>query len=239
MLRVAQRINVYSCILAAVALATPAGATLYTGTLSTDYDPTDPFSGDGLLTASTGSPSWGAGSTLTWVVDTAYAPGLVKYTYTLTVANKPAAGISHMILERSANFGTEDVYSSNEPNYFVEYLPVNSGSPNMPSGINGIKIEFIEAEKTQILELITTRVPVWGDVYFKGGGKNELWNAGFGNAAEESDPTSDYYDPVDPPADGLILNHLLVPDTVPEPTISVLLGVGGLGLLLKKYKTRR
>ena len=71
-----------------------------------------------------------------------------------------------------------------------------------------------------MIEFDSIRMPVWGDFYAKCGGipPNEAWNEGFATP-----------DPLDPPADGSIASHILVPDSfVPEPTTLSLLVACGL-----------
>ena len=75
----------------------------------------------------------------------------------------------------------------------------------------------------------SSRVPVWGDFYGKGGPDSFAYNAGFLVA-----------DPILPAANGSILNHILRPDTltqVPEVGATVaLLGIGALAMGLSRRR---
>ena len=208
-----------SLVLGIAILLTMAGvapAAIFTGKLATESG----VGVDGLLTGV--GTVWGSGSAVTWTVDTGYAPGQVSYSYTLTVASGQGGGISHVNLETSQNFTVDDLLTTNWPAGDLEigYLKVNPGSASMPSGINGIKFDDSPDVRSLTINFTSTRMPVWGDFYAKGGLSNELWNVGFGTAAQEADTTSTYYDASDPaatpyeaPHSGSYSNHLLVPDT--------------------------
>ena len=184
-----------------VALASCGIGSVYTGSLSTDGG------ADGLLSGV--GQSWGTGSTLSWIVDTE-AVGGVSYQYTLTVDNVPAAGISHFSLEVSDAFEAADVLSDDwAGSLLVGLMSPDPGSPSLPSAFRAIKFDDNPNGKTVTVSLLSTRLPVWGDFYAKGGDSNELWNAGFG----VDDSVLPYLDPTDPPANGSIRDHLLVPDT--------------------------
>jgi len=184
----------------------PALGTIYTGSLSTDAG------ADGLLTGV--GQSWFSGSTLSWTVDTGIpGDGIVSYSYTVTVAEVPAAGISHMNVATSKNFTEDDFLTSSWTDVEIGLLEVNSGSSSMPSAITGIKFDDLPDTKSFTISFTSTRMPVWGDFYAKGGDSNELWNTGFGTAAEESNTADTHYDPTDPPSSGSIRDHLLIPDS--------------------------
>jgi len=212
----------------AVVAAAPTQAAVFTGSLSTDGG------ANGLLVPYTNS-SWDSGTRLAWSVNTAYAPGLVKYVYTLRVLAGCAAGISHMTFELTGQpdpFTANDLAPGSTPVCKMEIgpRPVNPGSPHQPSGLgNAVKYDPSHGDEeeeeedslgltrsvrynTATLTLITTRLPMWGDFYAKGGDSNEVWNAGFGTAAQEADPSSTYFDPTDTAASGSIRNHVLVPN---------------------------
>ncbi len=214
-----------------VGASNEAAADIYTGSLSTDGG------ADGLLTGV--GQSWGAGTTLSWTVDTA-AVGGVSYEYTLTVADTQAAGISHLNVETSPNFTSADIVSTNWPllDLFVGTLIQNPGSPSLPSETPGIKFDNSPDAKSVTVSFISTRLPMWGDFYAKGGDANEVWNAGFG-ADETVAPFIDPTDPADPIGNGSIRDHLLVPDTIPEPATLTLLALGAGGMLLRRQRRRR
>ncbi len=198
-------------------VVTTAGATVYTGSLS--YTP--PLDGaDGLV--GLGS-TWDGPMTLSWVVtdEESHPAGFPwKYAYTL-VTPGPGASPSHAIIEVSSNFTTADFTSvSGSTEQEVADFQPGGGNPDMPGAIHGLKFDGLDESSTLVLSFFCSRLPVWGDFYSKdgkvGGLDNTMHNAGFTVA-----------DPTDPPASGSVDGlHLLVPDTVPEPT--TLLVVGGL-----------
>jgi hypothetical protein len=97
------------------------------------------------------------------------------------------------------------------------------GNPGMPEGVYGVKFNAEDGfdETTVTITFDSDRVPVWGDFYAKGGGDNILYNDGF---------TAPDGDPANPPGDGSVDSHLLVPDSttalVPAPSAMLLGGIG-------------
>jgi len=150
----------------------------------------------------------------------------VHYKYTLTV---PEHDVSHLIIETSTNFGSEDI--DNETGNFngteiKTHIP-GKGNPDMPDDVYGVKFDDTSGT-TLVIEFDSTRLPVWGDFYAKDGGNpiNQAWNDGF----LDDDPT-------DPPADDSIANHVLVPNGhTPEPAAMALLVLGGTGVLMRRRR---
>ncbi|MHC4983484.1 MAG: PEP-CTERM sorting domain-containing protein [Planctomycetota bacterium] len=161
------------------------------------------------------------------MVDTEAAPGVVSYSYTLTVDEVPAGGISHINVETSANFTSDDLLDTDWPagNLQVGLLTVNDGSHDMPSDMTGIKFDNCPDINTINIDFTSTRMPVWGDFYAKGGDGNAVWNAGFGTAAQESDIFDAHFDPPVGPSNGSINDHLLVPDSTEPPPPGAILRV--------------
>ena len=211
--------------------------TTYTGTLSVTG-----AGADGALLA---AGDWNdPASTLAWTVDNTTTPGKWHYEYTLSV---PTGAISHMIVEVSdddpgpifllANlFDPQSAPTGwiDDPIELDEFQAgQQGGNPNMPENVYGVKFNAEDTfdETTVMIAFDSDRVPVWGDFYAKGGGDNTLYNAGF--TAPDSDPA-------DPPADGSIDSHVLVPDstTVLVPVPGGVL-MGSVGVVLVGWLRRR
>jgi hypothetical protein len=135
-----------------------------------------------------------------------------------------------MIFEASDSFGFDNLFapttdpsgwiSAEEDGTEIKTHEPGGGNPGMPADVYGIKFNAaVDADVTTVtLSFDSDRVPVWGDFYAKGG-LGALWNAGFVTA-----------DPTDPPANGTIAYHALVPDTatvaIPAPGALVLSSLG-------------
>ena len=149
------------------------------------------------------------------------------YKYVLIVPSQPE--ISHFIIGVSDQFTIDNIWNatSNFGATEIGYFDQDNGNPSIPATLHGLK--FDETFGTTLtIEFDSNRRAVWGDFYAKGGGKtkNEAWNAGI-----------TLTDPVDPPANGSINNHILVPDSIlPEPTTILLLSLGSLAMLKRKRK---
>ncbi|MBN1554786.1 MAG: PEP-CTERM sorting domain-containing protein [Phycisphaerae bacterium] len=203
-----------------ISLAGVASATMYEGSLS--Y-------GDGLFA----TQQWADPNTfISWTItnEDLEAPAGFdwKYTYTLSV---PKKDISHILLEASngehpftaANLA--DVTGTDA--YEVDTFTPGKSNPLLPADLYGVKFDDL-SDTDLVISFYSDRAPVWGDFYAKDG-KNKgkdvvMYNTGF------TDP-----DPIDPPSDGSNAGHLLRPDTTPEPSLLVLLSLGGAGLLRRRH----
>lgn len=210
-----------------VVLVSQVGAATYTGSITV---------GNGL----TAMEDWiNPATTLSWAVtnedpDPTLAASFVwKYSYTLIV---PAKSPSHAIFE--ASNGENPFTSDNIAKItgatdmeIQEYYPTGGqgANPLMPSAVYGIKLEGWDELTTLNLSFYSDRDPVWGDFYAKDGKSSGnpvvLYNTGFSAA-----------DPVAPAGNDSHEDHLLVPDTVPEPSLLSLPGFASLALLRRKRR---
>jgi hypothetical protein len=148
---------------------------------------------------------------------------LWTYQYTITDADgsQLAPGLSHIIVELSGNFLTDqgEISASGE----IKFHPGNGqqGNPLLPISIFGIKIN--DPLANDVLSFTSDRAPMWGDVYMKAGPNNQnadtIWNTGLG-----ANP-SPLNLPLTPPAIAAgnasnwsdFANWLVVPDTTTSP----------------------
>jgi len=175
---------------------------------------------DGGLSG-TGVWMQGNGSSLSWNIT---QEGTVwHYEYNLIV---PEKNISHMIIEVSDNFTREDILNSSWDSIEIGNFSSSNGNPGMPGSIYGIK--FAETSGVNlIVQFDSYRMPVWGDFYSKDGQSTGTWNALWNSGFTDTDPLISAHN-------GSESNHLLVPDTIPEPATVCILGLGALSLLKRK-----
>lgn len=214
-----------ACLMLLVALGASTTAVAFTGSLATP---------DCL--AATGQWDSALGNTnITWVVT--QNPDLTwHYKYTF---NAPVGFIEGMIIEASPTFCLDNIFNltGTVTSFSIGTFVPSEDLPNLPGPIFGIN--FVGANMTglqMVAEFDSDRDPIWGD-FFAHDGKVagqfvSTWNESF------LDP-----DPPNPPADGSINCHILVPDTtgpvIPEPGSIALAAVGllpilGLGRKLRK-----
>lgn len=209
----------YTSILMVLVLTCSAFA--FTGTL-TSAD--GGLEGTGFWVTDNGEELW-TPAVITWNV-TENLDATWHYEYTLEVFR---ADVSHFLVETSATFGPENLFNAQFPGTEIEIQNFTqaNGNPFLPADIYGAKFDSTQGTAITIA-FDSDRNPVWGDFYAKcgavGGTQNTVWNAGFLTE-----------DPTDPAADGTIANHILVPNTVPEPATIAMLAIGA----LLAFKRRR
>ncbi len=185
-----------AALLSTAFICVPLPAAAYQGALSTT-DGTIVGTGNWVVTGPT-SLEW-------WVTQNPDASWHYKYVF-----SHPAGATSHFIVEASLSLTADDVFGTliGFGGFTVGIHPPSSGNPGMPEELFGIKFDGTSGNVSTI-EFDCTRRPVWGDFYSKDGtaggyGINAAWNAGF---------TAGDQDPNDPPSDGSVGAHALVPDT--------------------------
>ncbi|NIA06778.1 MAG: hypothetical protein GWP14_03925 [Actinobacteria bacterium] len=150
------------------------------------------------------------------------------YTYTYTFKNFDQPGISHVTLDLSddATDGAEDDEFA-DPNSVTHFLfngnPSDELEPGDKDGITGSVKFDIGADGDLTYSFISNRLPVFGDVFVKGG-HSELTNTGFSDHASLTRTALDFI----ARPNGLI----------PEPA-TLLLIVPGLLLLARRSGVRK
>jgi len=223
-----RRLLVVTAVL--LSLVRVSAGVIYSGSLSSDDG--------GIL----GTGPWvtdASPTTMSWTVDNETTPNYWHYSYTFTV---PTKDISHHIIEASTTLTSDDILNLAWSGGVTEIQTQkeSQGNPNLPSTFYGIRLEPTAEDTTMTFSFDTVRDPIWGDFYAKdgdGGGSDiTAWNAGFGTAAEESNTADTHYDPTDGPSGGSIRYHLLIPDTIPEPSTMLLLALGSVVLMLRRRR---
>ncbi len=218
-------------------LAGPALAATYSGSLA--YTPGPPPDVDDELNVGPANLQWANYTVqISWTVtDTDVSqPGYPwKYTYTFG-HNGGQAGISHVIIEASDEFGLGDIVGLTGATLYptdpITTHRVTSGNPNMPEDVYGVKFNpLADGLFSMTWSFFSDRVPVWGDFYARCGGKlggiNFAYNYNMDADGSVAGFLSPDTDPSAPPESGTAANHyyfhILRPDNlVPEPATLVL-----------------
>lgn len=199
-------------------------AASFTGTLATaNVTPKD-----GLLI---GTGQWAVNTSLTWIVSQ-NANGSWHYVYNF---NAPIGDVTAMIIGVSPNFTTADVsnLTGTFQNFTVGTFGISPEYPSIPGSIYGLQVFNAEGGTSVSAAFDSDRAPVWQDFYAKDGKVQGVavaaFNSGFLNP-----------NPVNPPANGSIENHILGPDTapIPEPSALALIPVGLMPLLSIRRRLR-
>lgn len=236
-------------VLGALICAVPADAAMYTGSLT--YTPPPPIdSADELNVLGAKWSTYNV--TMSWVVtdeDDTYPEFPWKYTYTFC-HDGHQGGISHMVLEFGEVVTIDDITDFSGAS--VESLgiqAVSSGNHGMPEDVYGIRVNPHDEDFCLTFSFYCNRLPTWGDFYAKnGGGKKDpdvAYNYNDSDRIElgfldpdGDDSNRDDFDPANPPCNGSIDYHLLVPSNVffPEPATISLAGLGSLFLLRRRRR---
>ena len=201
--------------------------------------------GDLFITSTGPALEWLSPNTsVSWKVDNTTTPGMWHYQYTITVPSVSDlwAHIQCVIVEASNGtrgpiFTRDDLSApASAPAEWLQGVNVGLHSPadnvNLPRNLYGIKFCTADIDPTSLtIQFDTPRAPVWGDFYARSyeidGQFNALYNWGLLGMPET--------DPLDPPSNGSIRDHLLVPDSIEIPPVpapaAVLLGTFGAGLV--------
>jgi len=150
--------------------------------------------------------------------------------------------ISHFTFSLSDNIAEDDLYNFGSDIDEVTFGTFDgeqgSSDPCFPEGktIFGVKFDMID-ENQGVAEFDSTRLPMWGDFYSKGGMSSGGWNYAYNVdiGVEVANLHNYTVTPVDDA--GAVLSKILVPNTIPEPATMALVGLGGLSFIRRKRRT--
>jgi hypothetical protein len=155
-----------------------------------------------------------------------------RYRYEFT---KPAGAalkknVSYVIIQVSETLTAQDISGGWVPGGYDAGSP---STPGLPGTIWGVKIELDDHNS---FSFDSTRAPMWGDVYAKGGTSQSgtVWNAVYNSDFGVWVSNANDYDQTPVDAWQRPLYKVLVPDTIPEPPTMIILALGA--VLLRKRK---
>jgi hypothetical protein len=183
--------------------------------------------------------------TVSWEI----TPGAGTYNYKYSFTNFGAPDLSHVVLDLSAvctgaAAGCVQNAASNGVIGALEYgmFGPHPSNPGFPAGatIQGIKFDDLDGSGAGFyIAFDSNRVPVYGDIYGKGGRDSSFYNAGLANHLSDN---INYFVVV---PDSQAVSQFTSPPLVhsPEPGTVLLLGGGLVGLAawkrLRQTPTRR
>lgn len=215
---------------ASLMAASPAALADFSGTLTS--------SPGGGLTSGVNWADTAGGFQISWDVGP-NGNGTWNYAYQISAlqgANLTPA-LSHLIIELSQNITSADIFNLQGVNADLEFgtFGPHPSNPSFPVGksIFGVKLDMNGDDKVISFSFDSTRQPMWGDFYSKGGPTSYAYNKDLGVAVAN---VNDYASPaVD--ASGAPLAKILVPDTIPTPGAFAVLGVAA-GLSMGRRRGR-
>ncbi len=144
--------------------------------------------------------------------------------------------ISHFDFSLSDNITADDLYNFGSDIGEVTFgtFGPGPGSPAFPTGesIFGVKLDFTNNQT--VAEFDSTRQPMWGDFYTKGGISYGDWTYAYN--IDIGVGVANLHDYTGTPVDtfGNVLSKVLVPNASPEPATICMLGIGALSFIRKK-----
>lgn len=213
------------CMCAVSAIA----QTTFAGTLVSSPNPPSQINGSGV---------WiNPGQTvITWSVSQLTPADPWHYSYCLSV---PCAAVSQFIVEASPDFTINDLFNRKGSGTAAEvatFTP-DTAQPNLPDTIHGIRFSGVDS-LSPTFQFDSFRAPVWGNFYASSNPTCPVQVATVFNAGL----TANHVNPTEPPSNGSVTNHLLVPDTtqpIPDASTLVLGSISILPFIGSRLRKRR
>ncbi|MHC4232544.1 MAG: hypothetical protein ACYSTW_08080 [Planctomycetota bacterium] len=153
-----------------------------------------------------------------------------RYDFTKPVGASLKKDVSYLIIQVSENFTSQDISGGWVPGWYETGGP---STPGLPGPIWGVKVELDDHNS---FSFDSTRAPMWGDFYAKGGTSQQgtVWNVVYNSDFGVWVSNANDYDQTPVDAWQRLLYKVLVPDTIPEPPTMIILALGA--VLLRKRK---